>query len=113
MKTRFLTILVFTCATQLLHAQKKLTEATIYYDIMVSTDNKTPRKADMLDGSANIISVKGNMSRSEFVSSLGSQVTIYDDNAGTATNIRDYGNKKFLITYSAGEWKSYNRRYEG
>ena len=113
MKTRFLPVLVLVLAAKLSVAQKKLTEATIYYDIVVSTDNNTPKKADMLDGSTNIIYVKGNMSRSDFISSLGSQFTIYDVKNGTASNIREYGNKKFLISYSNAEWKSYNKRYEG
>lgn len=112
MKTRFLPVLALVLAAKLSVAQKKLTEATIYYDVMVSTDNNTPQKADMLDGSTNIVSVKGNLSRLEFVSSLGSQVTIYDDKTGTATSFKDYGKKKFLITYSAAEWKSSNKRYE-
>jgi hypothetical protein len=103
MKTRFLPVLALLLLARFSVAQKKLTEATIYYDIVVSTDNNTPKKADMLDGSTNIIYVKGNMSRSDFISSLGSQFTIYDDKSGTASNIREYGNKKFLISYSSGE----------
>ena len=94
-------------------AQKKLTEATIYYDIVVNTDNATPKVGDMLDGSTNIIYVKGNLSKSEFISSIGSQSTIYDAKEGTAVNIKDYSNKKYLITYSAAEWKASNKRYEG
>lgn len=113
MKTRFIAVAVLLLAAKLSVGQKKLTEATIYYDIVVSTDNNAPQKADMLDGSTNIISVKGHLNRSEFVSALGSQVTIYNDKTGTATNIKDYGKKKFLITYSVPEWKLSNKRYEG
>jgi len=113
MKSRLLILLFLVLASVLSSAQKKLTEATIYYDVVVSTDNETPKAADMLDGSTNIIYVKGNLSRSDFISSLGSHSTIYDDKTGTATNIRDYGNKKFLITYTSAEWKSYNKRYDG
>jgi GLPGLI family protein len=80
MKTRFLPVLALVLTAKLSLGQKKLTEATIYYDIVVSTDNNVPKKADMLDGSS---------------------------------NIREYGNKKFLISYSSAEWKSYNKRYEG
>lgn len=93
-------------------AQKKLTEATIYYDVVINTDNSQPKAADMLDGSTNIIYIKGNLNRSDFISSLGSQSTIFDAKEGTATNIRDYGNKKFLITYSPSEWKAYNKKYD-
>lgn len=113
MKNRFFILLVFLIGAKFALAQKKLTEATIYYDIVVSTDNDTPKVGDMLDGSTNIIYVKGNLNRSEFISSIGSQSTIYDEKAGTAVNIKDYGNKKYLITYSSQEWKASNKRYDG
>lgn len=113
MKIKFILLSFSIFSSMYSFAQKKLTEATIYYDVVVSTDNDTPKAADMLDGSTNIIYVKGNLSRTDFISSLGSQSTIHDAKDGTATNIRDYGNKKFLITYSATEWKSHNKRYDG
>ncbi|WP_460766133.1 hypothetical protein [Niabella terrae] len=94
-------------------AQKKLSEATIYYDVVISTNNDKPKAADMLDGATNIIYLKGNLSRSDFISSLGTQSTIYDAKTGTATNIKDYGDKKFMITYTAAEWKADNKKYEG
>ncbi|MGC4234838.1 MAG: GLPGLI family protein [Niabella sp.] len=113
MKSRLLILLFLVLTSMFSFAQKKLTEATIYYDIVVNTDNATPKVGDMLDGSTNIIYVKGNLSKSEFISSIGSQSTIYDAKEGTAVNIKDYGNKKYLITYSAAEWKASNKRYEG
>ncbi|GAB3432873.1 hypothetical protein [Niabella aquatica] len=113
MKGRLFIVLILVGISTLSFAQKKLTEATIYYDVVVSTDNATPKVADMLDGSTNIIYVKGHLSRSDFISSLGSHSTIYDAKENSATNIRDYGNKKFLITYTSAEWKSYNKRYNG
>lgn len=113
MKSRLLILLFLVLTSMFSFAQKKLTEATIYYDIVVNTDNATPKVSDMLDGSTNIIYVKGNLSKSEFISSIGSQSTIYDAKEGTAVNIKDYGNKKYLITYSAAEWKASNKRYEG
>ncbi len=112
-KTAVVLLLFFATGVQVVAAQKKITEAIIYYDIVINTDNQTPNKADMLDGSTNIMYVKGNMSRSDFISSLGSQSTIFDEKDGTATNIREYGNKKFLITYTNNEWKTYNKRYDG
>ncbi len=113
MKNLFFLLCVFGISAQVASAQKKLTEATIYYDIVVSTDNDTPRVGDMLDGATNIIYVKGNLNKSEFISSIGSQSTIYDEKAGTAVNIKDYGDKKYLITYSSQEWKASNKRYDG
>lgn len=113
MKRFYLFILVFVLFVQYTWAQKKLTEATVYYDVVVSTaNNGSPRVADMLDGSTSITYIKGNLVRSDFISSLGSQSTVFNSRTGAASNIRDYGNKKFLITYSNAEWKLYNKKYE-
>ena len=113
MKNKVFFLLVLGLWVNYAFAQKKLTEATIYYDIVVSTDNDTPKVGDMLDGSTNIIYIKGNLNKSEFISSIGSQSTIYDEKEGTAVNIKNYGNKKYLITYSSQEWKASNKRYDG
>ena len=109
----FFIAFIFSLVAKISFAQKKLTEGTIYYDVVVSTDNKTPQVADMLDGATNIIYIKGNRSRSDLITSLGSQSTIHNAKEGTAVNIRNYGNKKFLISYSAEEWKASNKKYEG
>jgi len=110
MKMKLLILLLLTA--QYTFAQKRLTEAVIYYDVVINTSNETPQAADMLDGSTNIIYVKGNLNRSDFISSLGSHSTIFDAKDGSAVNIRDYGNKKFMITYTPEEWKVYNKKYE-
>ena len=60
-----------------LMAQRKLTEATISYDIVINTSNATPQAADLLDGATSVIYLKGNSSRSEMVSSLGTQGHYY------------------------------------
>ncbi|MFT4093937.1 MAG: hypothetical protein QM640_09850 [Niabella sp.] len=113
MRFKLLYLLHFILLIQVAAAQKRLTEATIYYDVVINTNNNSPKAADMLDGSTSITYVKGALSRSDFISALGSQSTIFDAKAGTATNIREYGSKKFLITYNNDEWKTYNKKYDG
>ncbi|MGZ5222459.1 MAG: hypothetical protein ACXWC7_20390, partial [Chitinophagaceae bacterium] len=68
----------FLMASFKLFGQKKLTEATISYDIVINTNNTTPQAADLLDGAVSVIYLKGNSSRSEMISSLGTQSTIVD-----------------------------------
>ena len=94
-------------------AQKKLTEATIYYDIVINTNNPTPGAADMLDGATNIIYLKGNSSRADMISSLGTQSTIIDGKTNAATILKEYGDQKFMITLTSSDWKNYNRKYDG
>ena len=94
-------------------AQKKLTEATITYDIIVNTNNKSPQAADLLDGATSVIYLKGNSSRSEMMSSLGKQSTIIDGNTGNVTLLKDYGEQKYMITMTPDNWKQSNKKYDG
>jgi GLPGLI family protein len=94
-------------------AQKKLTEATISYDIVINTNNTTPKAADLLDGAVSIIYLKGNSSRSEMISSLGTQSTIVDGKTGNVTVLKDYGEQKYMINMTPANWKVSNKKYEG
>jgi len=96
-----------------LWAQKKMTEATITYDIVVNTNNTTPKAADLLDGATSIIYLKGNSSRSEMISSLGTQSTIIDGKTGKVTILKDYGEQKYMINLTQENWKASNKKYEG
>ena len=107
-----LTFLLFVSCDQLF-AQKKLTEATISYDIVINTNNTTPQAADLLDGAISIIYLKGNSSRSEMISSLGTQSTIVDGKTGNVTVLKDYGEQKYMIKMTKADWKTSNKKYEG
>lgn len=93
--------------------QKRLTEATISYDIVINTSNSTPHAADLLDGATSVIYLKGNSSRSEMISSLGTQATIIDGKTGDVTIVKDYGDQKYMINMTAVNWKQSNRKYDG
>ncbi|MET0466885.1 MAG: DUF4412 domain-containing protein [Chitinophagaceae bacterium] len=109
-------LLVSTLAAGSLMAQnaqpRKLTEATISYDIVINTNNSTPKAADLLDGAVSIIYLKGNSSRSEMVSSLGTQSTIIDGKTGNVTILKEYGEQKYMINLTANDWKESNKKYE-
>lgn len=114
MKKSLFTVLLFCLiAASTVSAQKKLTEATISYDIVINTDNTTPQAADLLDGAVSVIYLKGNSSRSEMISSLGTQSTIIDGKTGEVTVLKDYGEQKYMIRMTPAEWKASNKKYEG
>lgn len=94
-------------------AQKKLSEATISYDIVINTNNTTPKAADLLDGAVSVIYLKGNSSRSEMISSVGTQSTIVDGKSGDVTVLKEYGEQKYMISMTAANWKASNKKYEG
>ena len=93
--------------------QKRLTEATITYDVIITTSNPNPQVADLLDGSSNVIYLKGSSSRSELISSLGTQSTIIDGKTGNVTVLKDYGEQKYMITMTPLNWVASNKKYNG
>lgn len=93
--------------------QKRLTEATISYDIVINTNNDKPQAADLLDGATSVIYLKGTSSRSEMISSLGTQSTIVDGKTGNVTILKDYGEQKYMIHLTPANWKASNKKYEG
>ena len=92
--------------------QRKLTEGTIYYDVVINTSNDKPSAAAMMDGATNVVYLKGNASRSDLISSLGTQSTIIDGKTGAVTILKDYGDQKYMINLTANDWKSRNKKYE-
>jgi len=95
------------------NAQRRLTEATISYDIVINTSDKEPKAVDLLDGATSVIYLKGNSSRSEMISSLGVQSTIIDGKTGQVTVLKDYGDQKYMIKMTPDNWKASNKKYEG
>lgn len=106
-------MMVTVMLSSVLYAQKRLTEATISYDIVINTNNAQPQAADLLDGATSVIYLKGNSSRSEMISSLGTQSTIIDGKTGNVTVLKDYGEQKYMINMTAANWKESNKKYEG
>lgn len=93
-------------------AQKKLTEGTISYDIVINTGSEKPRAADFFDGATSTVYLKGNKSRTEMVSSLGTQSTIIDGGKNAVTILKEYGEQKYLIQLTPTNWKEANQRNE-
>jgi len=94
-------------------AQKRITEGKITYDLIINTGEKDPKIADMFDGATSTLYIKGKSSRWELVSSLGKQSIIIDGKTGNATELREYGDSKYMITMTPENWKESNKKYEG
>ena len=94
-------------------AQKIISEGTLIYNISIQTGSSEPKMADMLDGATTAIYIKGSQSRSELVSGLGSEVTIYDSKKGSGVILKDYSGQKLMITLTKEDWDKKNSKYEG
>ncbi len=106
-------LLAFLLLNSGLMAQRRLTEATISYDIVINTTNEKPQAADLLDGATSAVSPRSNSSRSNLINSLGTQATIVDGKTGNVTVLKEYGEQKYMITMTRENWKESNKKYEG
>jgi len=93
-------------------AQKRFTEGTISYDIVINTGANKPQAADLLNGATSTVYVKGLRSRTEMVSSLGTQATIVDGVKNSVTIIKEYGDQKYIINLTPANWKEANQKFE-
>lgn len=110
----FRTIFIITALISglFVNAQKKLTEGTISYDVVINTGSDKPQSADLLDGAISTIYIKGNKIHTEMVSSLGTQSTIIDASKKSIVVLKSYGDQKYLIKLTADDWKAENKKYE-
>src|SRR5215213_11731751 len=110
-KLGFLTFLLLAGITVL--AQKKFSEGTVSYDIVINTGSNKPEAPDFFDGATNTVYLKGVKSRTEMVSSLGTQSTIIDGVNHSIVVLKEYGDQKYLIQMTPADWKDANKKYEG
>jgi GLPGLI family protein len=113
MKPKIILAGLFLLAGMNVFAQKKFTEGTINYDIVINTGSDKPQAADFLDGATSTVYVKGAKSRTEMVSSLGTQATVIDGVSNAITVVKEYGDQKYLIQLTPAEWKEANKKYDG
>ena len=95
------------------NAQKTFNEGTLVYNMSVETGSDQPKMADMLDGATTTIYLKGDKSKSEVVSSLGREATIYDASKESGVILKDYSGQKLMITLTTANWEENNKKYEG
>lgn len=113
MKAKTKSVLFFSLLLAVnLFGQKRITEGTISYDIVVNTGNTNPSIADMFDGATSIVYLKGYLSRFERVSSLGVESTITNGRTGSVNVLKEYGEQKYMITMTPDNWKDANKKYK-
>ncbi len=95
-----------------LTAQKRFSEGIISYDIVINTGSEKPRAADFFDGATSTVYLKGTKSRTEMVSSLGTQSTIIDGAKDEVAILKEYGEQKYLIKLTPANWNDANKKNE-
>jgi hypothetical protein len=105
-------IVIISFSFTITFAQKKFSEGSIIYNVTVNTNDPNPKLADGFDGATNTIYIKGKLSRSELVSVFGTQSTIIDGRTGNVNVLKEYGDKKYLITMTPADWAEANQKYD-
>lgn len=95
------------------YSQQVINEGILVYNISIQTGSTEPKMADMLDGATTTIYLKGSQTKSEMLSGLGKESTIYDSRTGTGVILKDYSGQKLMITLDKTDWEKKNRKYEG
>jgi GLPGLI family protein len=80
--------------------------------VVVNTNDPNPKLADGFDGATNTIYIKGKLSRSELVSVFGTQSTIIDGRTGHVDVLKEYGEKKYMISMTPADWIEANQKYD-
>ena len=83
------------------HAQRNIAEATIVYDI----------KGEALNGASATVYLKGNNSRTEMVSALGKEITIFNSKTDNAVILKEFSGQKLMITLTKENWKAKSKMY--
>lgn len=94
------------------NAQRKLSEGSITYDISINSSDSNSKIAEMFDGAVSVVYIKGFLSKSEMISSLGVQSTITNSKTGNVHILKEYGNQKYMILLTLQDWKDANSKYE-
>jgi GLPGLI family protein len=102
-----LTILVASFATT--NAQRNIAEATFVYDVEIQTGNNA--QAATLAGASTTVYLKGNNSRTDMVSTLGKEVTIYNSKTNNAVILKEFSGQKLMITLTKDNWIAKNKMY--
>ncbi len=111
--SRYLIPVFIICFAYSSEAQKVLSEGSLVYNISVETGSAEPKMADMLDGATTTVFLKGNQSRTEMVSGLGSEATIHNASTGGGVILKEYSGQKLMITLTADDWAKNNKKYDG
>lgn len=107
----FITVLFFITVTVESIAQKTISEGTLIYDVLIQSGNSKTQNGDALAVASNTVYLKGNNSRTEMVSVLGKEITIFNSKSDNAVILKEFSGQKLMITLTKENWKLKNKIY--
>lgn len=113
MKQLFLLLGVFSASVfTTAEAQKKYAEGHLDYTINITGLDAGSPAYQSLNGASLHIYLKPSQSRTEMVSALGTESSIYDSRAKSGFLLKEYSGQKLMITLNGDNWKQKNQFYE-
>ncbi len=93
-------------------AQNAVNEATFSYNISIESVNNKPELSKSMEGATVTVYVKGNQSRTDMVSSMGTESNAYDAKSGNGFILKEYSGQKLMITLTKENWKQKNLYFQ-
>jgi GLPGLI family protein len=109
---KYIYFLVFLCVSfGKIEAQKIINEATLTYkvDIKNSSSNQSTQSSN---SNQNIIYIKGLSSRSDLITSMGSESAVYDAKKESGYITKSYSGQKLLINLTKADWLTQNATFQ-
>lgn len=110
MKTNYtylISFLLLCFSTQAVTAQKVLANGVVTYDIAISSE-KPGAVSTALKGAELTLKVTPTESRTDMVSTLGTETTVYNAGTGKGFILKEYSGQKLMITASKANWLDKN-----
>ncbi len=110
--TNILSAFFLMAITNVAMAQKQLGEGSFEYDISISSNKSSSPIANTLNGATLTVYLSDGKSRTEMNSSLGSEVTVFDNREREGFILKEYSGQKLMITMNAANWADKNKLYD-
>ena len=107
--TNLILLSFFTFYSGNISAQKVITEGILKYNISIESANGEKQIAGSLNGATLAISLTKDKSKSEMVSTPGTETTIFDNKAGKGFILKEYSGQKLMITITEDNWIQKNQ----
>ena len=107
--TLLVTIAFTTLWSVNLSAQKLLIEGVLKYNISIESSNGEKKIAGSLNGATLLIYLTKDKSRSEMISTPGTETTVYDNKTGKGFILKEYSGQKLMITTTSENWIQKNQ----
>ena len=102
---------MLTASAQSLFAQKIFSEGTLVYDVSIQSGPSF--QGGSLNGATNTVYLKGNNSRTDMISPLGREITIFNSKSDNAIILKEFSGQKLMITLTRDNWKTKNKQNSG